>query len=263
MEEVAQAAEAFVENSNQITAMTRQVREIAEQTNLLALNAAIEAARAGEQGRGFAVVADEVRKLAEKSGSSAGEIDAVTRTLAERAASLHSALVLGRSSISASAASSESAVGVIAQAHQAVSVASSEVSFDQPRTGTAECCRGGDRRQHRAHRIDVRAKPVRRQPSRFVGDASAGTRRRFERAHRALPSLKTDCSKQTAPERLPAPFHFRKCRTRFRRIPAAASRRQALSAPVFRTAVLRRTAVHAGIRPGFRPTSHLPYRCCE
>ena len=128
MEEVAQAAEAFVENSNQITAMTRQVREIAEQTNLLALNAAIEAARAGEQGRGFAVVADEVRKLAEKSGSSAGEIDAVTRTLAERAASLHSALVDGRSSISASAASSESAVGVIAQAHQAVSVASSEVS---------------------------------------------------------------------------------------------------------------------------------------
>lgn len=128
MEEVAQAAEAFVENSNQITAMTRQVREIAEQTNLLALNAAIEAARAGEQGRGFAVVADEVRKLAEKSGSSAAEIDTVTRTLAERAAGLHSALVHGRSSVSASAASSESAVGVIAQAHQAVSVASSEVA---------------------------------------------------------------------------------------------------------------------------------------
>lgn len=128
MEEVALAAEAFVDNSNQITAMTRQVREIAEQTNLLALNAAIEAARAGEQGRGFAVVADEVRKLAEKSGSSAGEIDAVTRTLAERAAGLHSALAHGRESIGASTASSESAVGVIAQAHQAVSVASSEVA---------------------------------------------------------------------------------------------------------------------------------------
>ncbi|MDO8958326.1 MAG: methyl-accepting chemotaxis protein [Rhodocyclaceae bacterium] len=118
--EMSGIAREFVASASAITGMTREVRDIADQTNLLALNAAIEAARAGEQGRGFAVVADEVRKLAEKSAKTASEIDKVTRGLEQQADKVESSLERGLASLGTSQEHLETVAVTLGEINQSV-----------------------------------------------------------------------------------------------------------------------------------------------
>lgn len=120
VKQMASSVGAFVKSTQAITNMTQQVRDIAEQTNLLALNAAIEAARAGEQGRGFAVVADEVRKLAEKSAQSASQIDVVTKTLADQSEQVEKSIQTGMQSLQSSQTHMQSVAAVLEESKESV-----------------------------------------------------------------------------------------------------------------------------------------------
>lgn len=120
------------QRSQAIQGIVNVIRQIADQTNLLALNAAIEAARAGEQGRGFAVVADEVRKLAERSGRATVEIAAMIDDIQEattNAVDQMSAMVLKVDSGATLAREAGSAIEKMTQAAEAVANSVTEVSM--------------------------------------------------------------------------------------------------------------------------------------
>ncbi len=159
-ETVATAAErvrSFGDASARIGEIVALIDEIARQTNLLALNAAIEAARAGEQGKGFAVVADEVRKLAEKSGGAAHEIGGLVGEIQSGAADVVKAIEAGSEQAQMGAQVAGEAGDALATISQAVADADQLI----------QVIRGG------VEEVAARGRDVGNDVARFAGDSSA------------------------------------------------------------------------------------------
>ena len=117
--ESARTVEELGERSGQISAIVGVIGDIAAQTNLLALNAAIEAARAGEQGRGFAVVADEVRNLAARTANSTREISEMVKSIQQGTAGAVEGMERGVERVNAGVARAEKAGEAMARIRQA------------------------------------------------------------------------------------------------------------------------------------------------
>ena len=131
VQEAATAVSALGQRSQQIGTIVGTIEQIAAQTNLLALNAAIEAARAGEQGRGFAVVADEVRVLANRTAQATGEIGSMIGAIQQETAVAVTLMQQGVSQVqlgSHEAAQSGDALNAILELVNTVSLQVSQIA---------------------------------------------------------------------------------------------------------------------------------------
>lgn len=138
----AETVHALGNSSDQIGEIVQVIDDIADQTNLLALNAAIEAARAGEQGRGFAVVADEVRKLAERTTKATKEIAAMIKQIQKDTEGAVSSMNLGTAEvekgINLAAKAGQSLTDIIAGADDVLNMVTQVAAASEEQSSTAE-----------------------------------------------------------------------------------------------------------------------------
>lgn len=175
-----EAVNRLADNSTNISSILGTIKGIAEQTNLLALNAAIEAARAGEQGRGFAVVADEVRTLASRTQGSAEEIDALIKEVQQNIQRAVDTMEVNRTMVNKTVDSS----GLVGEALESI-----QISMKDIQSKTLEIVSSSSNQQEAAKALDNNLLVIREQGGETVQNVE-GTVKAVRQTQALTESLK-------------------------------------------------------------------------